>query len=628
MRAWAGAAAVASLLALLSAVALDRLAGDPAADVARGSEDAFVAGLYPRELVAAESGRRPLRWSGERVLVRFRNVPAGTRRIDVALRGHRQPVAVFVDGALVGSLAPAASRLELALPASRRTQVSVELRSETFVAGDGRRLGMQFGRVRLEHERAGPPPWGLLLAALATGLGSLAAAAAAGFAPAVGVAACAALLAVQGALLLPCGLARSDYALALPALLVLGCAAAAAFARWLSTLGAAPATAQTDARWTFAALLLAIAAAVVWTSPMVVMSDAVFHGNKLRQVAGGDFFPVSRTQHAVPFRFPYGASFYALLVPLARAGFDPVALVRGGAGLAAVAGALALLLLARGAPGRAALALLLLVAMPISGDVFSYGNLSNIFGQAVLLAFVAWWVTPRGGAVVGAALLALSAVAHLSCALVAAVLVPLLLLLERALPIQSTASSGRTPPIEAMAGVEDPLRIAQPSRSGRTLLVAVLAGSALAALYYSRFVPLVLEQLPRLAEGGGSGRQSISMLQGLAQQALNAAGQWGWPALLLALAGLPRPSRGVLDRTLAAVWCAGGLLAALAAVSPLEVRYAYAMSFAVALAAAAGTRRLAARGRLAAGAAGLLLAAQLALALRATVEIVLQRYRP
>ena len=54
---------------------------------------------------------------------------------------------------------------------------------------------------------------------------------------------------------------------------------------------------------------------VLATSPVMVVSDVVFHANKLARVAGGDFFPTSVTQHAPPFRFPYGVSFYALLAP-------------------------------------------------------------------------------------------------------------------------------------------------------------------------------------------------------------------------------------------------------------------------------------------------------------------------
>src|SRR5205085_5422218 len=110
---------------------------------------------------------------------------------------------------------------------------------------------------------------------------------------------------------------------------------------------------------------------IVATAPTMVVSDVVFHANKLRQVAGGDWFPVSVTQHAHPFTIPYGVSFYALLVPLARAGADPVLLVRAGAALAAVASTLLVfpLLLRRRDAAQAAVAVLVLDLLPVTVDV-------------------------------------------------------------------------------------------------------------------------------------------------------------------------------------------------------------------------------------------------------------------
>jgi hypothetical protein len=85
-------------------------------------------------------------------------------------------------------------------------------------------------------------------------------------------------------------------------------------------------------RWAFVALgSAAVLQVVLGASPLMVVSDAVFHANNLGRVAGGDYFLTSVTQHARPFRFPYGVSFYALLVPVLRAGVDAVALVRWGA---------------------------------------------------------------------------------------------------------------------------------------------------------------------------------------------------------------------------------------------------------------------------------------------------------
>ena len=140
------------------------------------------------------------------------------------------------------------------------------------------------------------------------------------------------------------------------------------------------------------------------TSPVMIVSDAVFHANTLARVAGGDFFPTSVTQHATPFRFPYGVSFYAVLAPLFRAGIDGVALVRVGAAVAGVLASAALFLVLLRAYGAAAagLAVVLLQTLPATFDVaYSYGNLSNAFGQSATVGFFAWWAGTRAGGMGG-----------------------------------------------------------------------------------------------------------------------------------------------------------------------------------------------------------------------------------
>jgi len=123
---------------------------------------------------------------------------------------------------------------------------------------------------------------------------------------------------------------------------------------------------------------------------------------------------------------------------------------------------------------------------------------------------------------------------------------------------------------------------------GRARAVALSAALAVAVAYYVQFLPLALEQLPRLREGGGPGNVRLGPLAVLWLQGQQALAQWGLPAVLLALAGLPRPSRGDAQRLLAACWLAGALLLAVAVVSPLEVRYVYALSAALSCAAASG----------------------------------------
>jgi hypothetical protein len=587
---WAVAGLVVAGAGVASAFLLDRLAPCPAADVARGSEDAFVSGLHAREL--SGSPKRPQRWTTARVEARFVWLPPGPRTLEVALHQQRQPVAVAVDGEIVGALQPGTSRAEFPLRATPRRDVTVELRLATFVAGDGRRLGAYFDRIAIDHGRGAAPALGLLGVLVGVPLAALAAAGWGGLSCLAATAAALVTLATQSALLFPLGLLRSAYATRLALLLALGAAASAAFGRWR---GGRAAGASRPAFLGFGLAFLMNAAVLV--SPMVVMSDVMLHANKLRQVAGGDLFPVSYTLNKPPFRFPYGFSFYALLGPLLWAGLDPVLLVRAGAAASGLAIAAGLYVLGEARPGRAFIAVALLLALPISADIFSYGNLSNVFGQAATLWFLAWWIVPRGGPLVGGLLLAMAGLSHLSSLIVLAVLVPLLLWLSW--------------PVARVGGVR---------------LLAVAGAGAVLSAYYLSFLPLILEQLPRLLEGGAGGR-TLGILGPLLHQATEVAGRWGWPVLILVPLGFPRSARDEPDRTLLAGWAMGAVLLLAAAVSPVEVRYLYALGFAAAWAAASGAARLWAGGVLGRVAAAALVTWAWLRQLDALKDIVLRRYR-
>jgi hypothetical protein len=583
------AAAVAALLGVLATVAFDRLAPAPAADVARGSEDAFASGLELREFSGPQ--RSPSRWTSGSSRFRFENLPPGPRTLEVACRGHRNAVVVAVDGVIVGSLAPGSHRLEIALPPGPR-RLAVALEVEPFVAGDRRRLGTLLDRVALRVDASGAPAPALALAFSGLAAGGAIAASLAGFGPFAAGTLGTSLVAANGILLWPEGLIRSPYATALPLWLALGCAGSLAFARWRSR------RAPGSARWAFAAALAAfLVQGVLASAPNMVVSDAVFHANKLGAVAGGNLFPVSETQHERPFRFPYGFAFYALLSPGLWAGGDAVDLVRWGASASGVAGSLALYLLAE--PVSAAVAgssTILLQLLPGTFDIHSFGNLSNVFGQAVTTLFLAWWLPRRGGAAAGALLLVAACLSHLSSLIVCTVLVAALLIAFR-------------------------------SRVARVHLVALGVAAVVCLAYYSRFLPLVMEQLPRLREGGGPGDERLSALVVLALQGEAIVRQWGFPAIALAAAGLVASLRGDLGRVLAALWGAGGALAALALVSPLEVRFVYALAPAIAVACARGAERLLSGGLAGRLGAVVALAALLALGVSNIAEAIVHRYR-
>jgi len=590
---WVRSTLVGLALAVGAAWAANRYAPWPAAEVARGTEEPFVRGLFPREI---PPGRGPQRWTGERALVRFGNLPAGGAELEVRLHGHRGPVAVAVDGVLVGRLLPGTASARWMVSPSAASAHLVELRTETFLAGDGRRLGALLDGIVWRHRREGWPRWGLILAFLWPVLAALAAARLAGLGPGWGLGLSAGATGLLLLLLLPWGLLRSSYALSLPWILGHGLLAAGGLARWAARRqpGAAD--------WAMAALCLALLVqGILATSPVMVVSDAVFHANNLGRLVAGDWFLTSSTQHGRPFRFPYGVAFYALLAPLQRLGADGVTLVRWGAaasGLLASWGLL-VLLLPRGA-ARAALAVMALQLLPGVFDVYSFGNLSNVFGQAMTVLFFAWWAGRTwGGWPVGAGLLALGCLSHFSSLIVLVVL------------------------SAALAGARG--RTLWSDRARRT---ALTVGLSLAALYYLQFADLMASQLPRLLEGGGQARgASRTSWDVLRFQVVSLLGQWGAPAVLLAILGRPRLSRGSLPRDLACFWIAGGLLAALAVVSPLDVRYLYALTVPVAVAAAEGVVAGWSRGLVARLVVLGLLSLQLALAGRGLLEALLLRYR-
>lgn len=585
------------LCSIVAAATLVRLGPAPAADVARGSEEAFGEGLHRRELPA---GGAPQRWTTERATFAFRDLPRSGVTLTVEIRDARGVVTVSADGVVVGRLEPGTRSAVFSLPPTGRRTREVELWSESFHAGDGRVLGARLGRVAVDApERSFGPPLGILLELLLPGLLAFVAARLCGLGPwwALAVGAC--LVASAALILWPSGLAHSPYALRLCGLLCAGCVAGLVFARLVGRRhpGAAPAA--------LIALLAGwLVQVVAGTAPLMVVSDAVFHANKLAAVAGGDLFPISVTQHARPFRFPYGVSFYAGLAPLARAGLDTVALVRAGAAASGLAATVGIFLLALGhaGPRAAALSALLLQVLPGAFDVaYSYGNFSNAFGQAATVLFFCWWAGRAPGRwPAGAALLALAALAHFSSFVFAVALAVALVILDRS-----------------------------PERD-RTRLWAAGVGLLAAGAYYAHFGGMMWEQLPRLLEGGGQGRgASRSAWDAARLQVLGAAGQWGLPAIVLAWVGRPRPREGGRhDRALAAYWVAGLALAIPAIVSPLEVRYLYGLTAAVALCAGAGAVRLEAAGGARRLAARALCAAQVALGARAIAEAMVARYRP
>ncbi len=580
---------LAALASVVSSLLLVRLGPPPSADVSRGTEGLFTEGLWERELSGA--GRQPQRWTAARARLRFEDLPEGELRVEVAVHGHRSPVVVSADGIVLGTVE--VGRRKGTFAASRRggSGLDVELRVEPFTAGGERRLGTLLERVSVSGAEPGWPTLRVFLAFLAPALCAAAGGLAAGIPPMLVLLLASAISGVQALALVPGGAVHSAYSTTLAFILCGSAAAAFLFARRIGARQAGLAAAA------FPALLFACLVEVVaGAAPTMVVSDAVFHAHKLMSVARGELFPTSLTPGVTPFRFPYGVSFYALLAPFEWAGADPVAIVRFGAGIAGVvASAGVFLLLRERGPGLAGLAAVLLQLLPVTFDLFSYGNLSNVFGQAMTVLFFLWWTRPRGGPILGGALLALACLAHLSSLIVLAALTACFVVVE-----------GR------------------PFFYRRARLAALAGGLLLAGAYYASFMGLILDQLPRLGEGA-SGR---SVLQGLVRQAVLAGRDWGLPAILLGALGFPALRRDGLDADLLSFWLTGAALAVVAAVSPLEVRYLHALTLPLAVAAAHGLGRLWRGGWSGRGAAVALMALQVVVAGSGILEGLLTRYRP
>lgn len=97
--------------------------------------------------------------------------------------------------------------------------------------------------------------------------------------------------------------------------------------------------------------------------------------------------------------------------------------------------------------------------------------------------------------------------------------------------------------------------------------------------------------------------------------------------MAMAWVGRPRRAGGGFDRDQIAWWLAGAVLAVLAVVSPLEVRYVHALMAPLALAAGSGLARLIDRGGPHRGLALALLALQAWLLATDLAEALLTRYR-
>ncbi len=515
------------------------------ASLAVGTDDAFsVTGLEPRE---NQIGGGAIRWLRPQSTFRFKDVGPGPVDVTLEVRDHRTDLTLVANGAVVGGLRRGertfVRRISLA---GRDLEFGVE--TEGFETST-RALGTQF--VSLSVTPAGPAAatapsvprrvwfsWGVvvLVAVAVSAMSRLSLAAA--------------LLPIAFFLLmiLPAGLWRSAW--------LFECAALVSAGNAISALIAMRGRGTAASRSVLQAVLMTAVTAhgVLPPSPLVIQGDAQLHGNKLGEVARGNLFPTSRTDHKPPFEIPYGFSFYGLLSPFSGSGPVNVAVVRHGAAFFSSLSALALAaLFARSSANLAAMAVLLWTFAPVNIKTMGFGNLSNVFAQAIFVLFLAGaGLLPKGAlrAAILTTLIALSATAHLSAFIVAIVVL-------LATFVFSTDRHG--PAFKPL------------------LLGVILAGA-----YYATFLPMILSHVPRLlGERGGS--SGVFDPWRLPRHLLDGA---GWPlALLVVLAVLVAGIRLVLPLSRSLLF-AGLALALIALVSPVEVRYLLALTPVVVMVAA------------------------------------------
>jgi hypothetical protein len=527
-------AILSGIVAILTVPWLVRRHPASIASLALGTDDAFaVSGLEPRENLV---GGGALRWTRKNASFRFDSVGPGLVDIEIEARDHRTDVTVTANGAVIGSLRPGESHTAARIKLTG-SSLMLETSTDGFEAS-GRTLGSQV--VSIVVKPVNPPGPGGVPLALWAGIGLLlflpmVVNAAAGLAPWPAVFPAAIFL----ALVLPGGLWRSRW--------LVECAALMTTGLLVSVFIAAKARGQRTVRsWLQVAVFVAVTVhGVIPPSPLIVQGDAQLHGNKLGEVARGNWFPVTRTDHKPPFEIPYGFSFYGLLTPLAGDGASNVPVVRRAAALFSALSAVALAMaIGRVSATLAAASLLLWTFAPVNIRTMGFGNLNNVFAQSIfVLALVAAVLIPKRvvRSLCVMFLVALSATAHLSAFIVLVTLV-----LAAALFASDRHSNAFKP---------------------------VLAGVAVAGIYYLTFLPMIAAHIPRLmGERGGS--RGVFDPWYLPSQIL--AG-FGWPLIaLIALSLLVRAARPVfpLARSLAVT---GGLLALVALVSPVEVRYLLAV---------------------------------------------------
>ena len=490
------ALAAAALVGAAAAATLHRWSPPPSADVARGTEDAFADGPAPARAAAAP-GAHPVDDRPRRRLPSTisRQVRPSSRSPSpaIAARSWSPPTAWSSASSRPG---PTDGRFPLTSTGRRSRTVQLEV--PVFVAGDGRRLGARLQRVPVRPRDRGAP--GLALLALFAAPAVLAAAVGrrAGLRPSAPRSPSPA----RSRRSRPRSSGRAAWS-ALPTprdsplLIAVGLIAAAAFAWWVERAPRRRGPLGADRH-----------------------DRGLDRPGRARDVAGDD-----RERRRVPRQQPRprrrGRSLSDERDPARAAVPLPVRRVvlrrprpaaprrdrrrragpRGGRGRgrAGFGGAVPRPAVAATGAAAAGLAVVLLQTLPATFDVaYSYGNLSNAFGQSATVGFFAWWAgAAPGGWAAGAFLLAIAALAHFSSLIVGG--------RARRRPGRRAAARhrpGSRPPGGAGRGPGGGRRLLRPPRRPHGVAAAAAARGRRAG---TRRRPGVLAAAARPGDGRGDG---------------------------------------------------------------------------------------------------------------------------
>ncbi len=291
--------------------------------------------------------------------------------------------------------------------------------------------------------------------------------------------------------------------------------------------------------------------------PAKTIVDALFHAHRFDAVLAGRFYFTQLSGSATPF--PYAIGLYLFAAPWSLVTHNHVALLRIVViACEAITGALLYLMIVRTRGDRlaGAVAVALYSLVPLSYEIIGNANLTHAFGQSVALATIAavtiWPLEPKHVArfTIVVLLATLGFISHVSAFMLLFVALLAVAFFYRAMGGQALLGPARSVALATTIGL---------------VLSVVLYWGHFGDLYKARLAHLGDASPSTLAEtrspatvkaaavDGGSGepvlgREPVSLGRRVSDAASQTVRNFGWPILVLAVAGLWPLVRGGRDR--------------------------------------------------------------------------------